>query len=448
MNTNDILNWIKANLLIVIFAVLMIGALVYFPWQASQLNAGVQERMERRQAKLRELESFERTSFTDPLTGETHQVVINESLLEQYRRVINEQTQDAERIREQAVSFNKQDHRLIAPQNWSDPDGVGWLFPEPPSHEREVRPRQFHELLMERYDQLLNDLNAGTPPSLESLREDLDREEAQFRSNELQKSLDADLAPEEKQALQQRLGNLRLAKYSEAADRIGIYLNKGVLGLPGLDNSSQLAEMFLWQWQYWIIEDLLQGLTATASDRQSVRFAPVKRIVSIELLDEQISGGSTGSGGAGTAAGGSRSRPGAQRGGPPGGGDAPPAAASASGPISPDYARSITGLHSNSRFDVWTVRIFFIAETERLPEVLDNLVRENFFSIVDLQLEPHNPYPDAELGYFYGSEPLVAVRLDLNTVWLREWTSEFMPVPLKQELGIPVQQSANQPPST
>ena len=40
-------------------------------------------------------------------------------------------------------------------------------------------------------------------------------------------------------------------------------------------------------------------------------------------------------------------------------------------------------------------------------------------------------------GYFYGGGPVSMLTLQLETVWLREWTADFMPSALRQALGIP-----------
>ena len=48
-------------------------------------------------------------------------------------------------------------------------------------------------------------------------------------------------------------------------------------------------------------------------------------------------------------------------------------------------------------------------------------------------------YAAAGAGYFYGSEPVTEVTLLVETIWLRSWTTPFMPDEVKTSLGIPVE---------
>ena len=53
--------------------------------------------------------------------------------------------------------------------------------------------------------------------------------------------------------------------------------------------------------------------------------------------------------------------------------------------------------------------------------------------------EPADLFLAIRDGHFYGSKPVSRVELDLETIWFREWTTKFMPLELKQALGIPVE---------
>ena len=54
-----------------------------------------------------------------------------------------------------------------------------------------------------------------------------------------------------------------------------------------------------------------------------------------------------------------------------------------------------------------------------------------------------DPFVHVAQGYFYGSSTLSQVSLKLETIWLREWTKDFMPEALKTALGIPIDQDSS-----
>ncbi len=161
-----------------------------------------------------------------------------------------------------------------------------------------------------------------------------------------------------------------------------------------------------------------------------------------------VGGGSAGGGGgsgfsAGLAPGGGGGRRGA------GSGASTPAGGKAAAPLDParevplDFAFSFTGRKTNPLYDVRLIQLVLIAETARIPVVLDALSRKNFITILDAKLEAVDAFEEVGEGYFYGSAGVSKLTLDLETVWLREWTAPLMPPDLKLALGIPV---VTQPP--
>ena len=130
-------------------------------------------------------------------------------------------------------------------------------------------------------------------------------------------------------------------------------------------------------------------------------------------------------------------------------------------PITKDLSYSLTGRQSNGVWDVRPVDILMVVETTRLPEVIDELTRENFFTVLDVSLTPVDSFAALAEGCYYGSAPVSDVALRLETVWFRSLhqdkskatsagsTDEFdagvgaqvswwMPTDLRKALGIPV----------
>jgi hypothetical protein len=77
-----------------------------------------------------------------------------------------------------------------------------------------------------------------------------------------------------------------------------------------------------------------------------------------------------------------------------------------------------------------------VVDTQRLPEVLDAICSYNFFTVTSMRLSAVDPFDDVQSGFFYGSAPVTKVSLTIETVWLREWTMQYMPPQIKEALGI------------
>jgi len=421
---NQFVDWVKANVFIVIFVVVMIAAPVAMFFVASGMNAGVRTEVGNRAKRINDLNSLP----TELPNGERG--LVTDDLLTKYKEAIGKLGDDAEAVRKEALQFNRKDHKPLMPD----------VFPEPPFAQREVIEKQFHERLVAAYDALLADTKAGSPPDLESLREKLEGMRNRFITQDLKKDINAPLDPEEDKRLKEMLSEARLAMYREEAARVGVYASADVLMVPSWDQSRlpSPAQMFNWQWQYWIVEDVLAAVKRANDNSQSVMDAPVKQVLGVVVRNlpavaAEVEGSETPppSGRSGFGDPGMSAMP------PPGGGNdmtAPMGGAGGSGQR--DYSASFTGLVSNDLFDVVPVDLGLIVETARLPEVLDALSRFNFMTITNLRIEPTDAFAATERGLYYGAEPVCSVTMTLETVWLRKWTEPFMPKGTRTALGI------------
>lgn len=444
---NQVLDWIKSNVFIVVFSVLMIAAMVTLPFLASGMNQEVADEVERRARKLNELKQLESTQVAPPGSpDESQATLVNERLIDQYRESVRIAQDDADLVLSAAMAHNQKGRSVLLDQ----------VFPEPPSNLAEVMPRRFHERVMQAYDDLLAHVGAGSPPALESLREEIERREVQFRTHTLSKDVDDPLTEQEQRELDKVLGELRVMNYQMAAERHSMFLTLDALQLPQWEDGSlpSLSQMYMWQWNYWVHEDVLAALRQ-ANSRDSgdesgrllpVLAAPVKHVKRI-TVSEQAPPSNDASGGGSTSASvgavGGRSVGGGQRGGQRGGGGSGAVAPDPRSEASLDYSVSFTGRVTNPLYDVRYVDMELVLDTARIPQVIDALARRNFMTVIDVRMTPADPYEAAAGGFFYGSDPVSNVSIRLETVWFRQWTSEFMPDSLKQDLGIPVEDDNN-----
>jgi len=187
---------------------------------------------------------------------------------------------------------------------------------------------------------------------------------------------------------------------------------------------------------------------AELNEGQSVLTAPVKRVVSLivsgmrsmvdvfeEDKDEGDRGGSTGGSGGGGGDGGRGGIGGGGRGGIGGSGGR---GGSGGGSRGSQSSNSFTGRTSGTMYDIINIQLSCIVDTERIPIILDGISGHNFFTVVDLDLHPADKFEAFAEGYDYGPASVSELTVELESIWLRSWTTEFMPDGIKSTLGIKV----------
>jgi hypothetical protein len=442
---NKILDWVKSNLLIVVFAVLMIAALVTMPMLAGRMNAAIKKDTADKARKITEIKGLKTTIEVPGVEG-SQSGLINKKFIDRYKVVTEVTRKDAELVHAEALVFNRKNRGVFLSNE----------FPKPAPERLIVMPADFHDELIDGYAELFERVNIGQPADPVGVAERLIQERRRFYSS-IGKEDGDKLNDEETTELARRLTAVRLTAYTDAASKISFYLNPGDLRLPGYaqNESYSLSLLYNWQWQYWVISDVLNALADANREATNVLQAPVKRVLYLDISGFPAAAASSGQaagGFAGSAAGGTR--------GFGGGGGNANAGSNRSGPdeetASPtgqapnpkvptplDYTVSFTGRKTNPLYDVVQIDLGLVVSATELPLVLDALARENFMTVLDVRLQPADQYNDLKLGYRYGGGAASFVHITLESIWLREWTMEFMPDETKIALGIPVQKTPN-----
>ncbi|MEE8153516.1 MAG: hypothetical protein V3T53_00990 [Phycisphaerales bacterium] len=427
---NVVLTWVKANLFIVVFCAIMIIVPVLMWFVAGSMNDDVRTEVAKRASLIQDMDRHRQVlvSMVNPVPGNvpiSDSVVLNPRLLDRFRVTTGIIRGDADRIREEAVQFNRKQRGVLVPD----------LFPAPPEHRLDVLPLEMHRSLDAAYQQLLDEVQAGSPPSPNEVRENIEAARERLTTQILVE----DMTPEDEAWLAEQLANTRLSQYADAAAAIGIYASLGGLRVP--DESSVppraegqgLVELFEWQWQYWIIQDILLALHEANNDSSSVLDAPAKRLVSIDLFADTSHVASA---------------PPQTRGrglGAPGRSSSDAGSAESAAPavdpaieVALNFDASFTGRSTNPLYDVRWITLVIVVDTARMPEVFDALAQRNFITITEAAIQPVDPFSTLKSGYFYGTAPASQVTLELETIWFRQWTAQFMPDELKRALGVTV----------
>ncbi|MFW5652405.1 MAG: hypothetical protein ACOC0P_00015 [Planctomycetota bacterium] len=452
-----VLNWIKANWLIVLFAVLMLVSLPAFFFVGESMKSKNREAIASRiQDQERRLSQVETVNVEiQPLVpgSETfsERLPITQNVVNQFREIREIIKQDADSIESHALAINDRSDDLL----------VAGLFPDLPPEAVALKFR-IYDAAVDAHELMLFQIDAGSPPPPREVYLQVAEFERTYRRSQLNAEPGQTLTASETEKLEKAKTEARMQMYEQAAADLGVYASIDVFNLDEWSSSQgEPSSERMWDWQHtkWLHEDIINAVrkanTGTDGELLSVIArggrpgAVVKRIESImaEPIAQRrraAAASDFGEGGRGEVLmgrGGPMTRGGQRlpsRGGG-GGGAAPATPSNLDDPtqmISSDFSASVTGRVSNALFDVRNVTMTAIVDSTRIPVLMDAISSTNFMSVTGSRIEQVDPYMDLQEGYLYGNDPVVRLTLDIETLWLRSWTTELMPYDVQVMLGI------------
>ena len=340
-----------------------------------------------------------------------------------------------------AEAFNRRAHAPL----------VDGFFPDARGQQAQLKADEFAEAIVggtrgpSAYQKVFTSANGGEPTDAallaQAVQDVRDREmEAIAGPNK------RNLTPDEEAKLSKQLLARRIGEYQQRARTLSVYAGmdslptdrgEGMVGVPREKpkTTPTARECFAWQWDYWLINDLMDAVGAanTGPDGRPIGIdeAPVKRVVKISLnptaAHEKQEEGFSGSGGAG---------------------EPTEAATPVTGIIEPKLNWSVTGRWdgpTNQLYDVRTARLTLIVDAERLPAIFDALARTNFMTVTDLDLSEVEVWSDLERGFYYGPRSVVQASIEVESIWLRSWTVPLMPADVRTALGVVVPERPAEP---
>lgn len=313
------------------------------------------------------------------------------------------------------------------------------------------------------YAELLRGIGAGQPASPSRVYDVL----ADLRAREVERITEnrRDLTEEEQEAVNKALMDRRFAEYRAVARQLGVYAGPEVFvpssyeantqgarggrtrgnpmdlarftGRPALRDIDALRtedkpwKYFLWQWDLWAISDVLASIEQVNAPAvragTGIEEAVVKRIVRIGVLSPE-----------------NMKEPAAEsiplEMSNAGGMEETPPTAEVPCMAPLDKRVSFTGRSMgswNPVYDVRRIELDVVVSSARMNEFLASIARTNFMTVTSMSVEPVDSWNDLRQGYYYGKEHVVTLRLEIESVWLRNWTQPIMPKSLKTRLGIP-----------
>ncbi len=441
-----VMNWVKAHWMIVacvavILIVLPAGYVGSMLWNDSIKTAREREG----KAKLDEVNNSKITYAAPTLSAESKaleaKAAPNTKMTEFFKQQSDKVRALGEAVVKDAEQFNRMGRKPL----------VEGLFPKAANRSEEnFKSLEIAQLLVgdplagrpAAYQKLLDDVRAGPPSDprkvYQQLKDAMDRENEKNRGAA---GAEPVRSKEEQEKLTAMMVNLRRDAYLRAARSVSVYATldsfPGGVAVPGEAGANMggilrvvppqppgVTQSFVWQWDYWLLQDLLNVVrVANAGPDGTPRAVPdsiVKRIGKI-VID---------------AAPGSIAPPASADGAP-----APAAGSMALTSVLPaDFAHSITGRRAgpeNPLYDIRKAKMTLVVSSARLPEFLNAIGRSNFISVLDIDIGDVDMWADLEQGYYYGEENVVRVDVELETIWLRSWTMQYMPAEIRQRLGLP-----------
>jgi hypothetical protein len=217
----------------------------------------------------------------------------------------------------------------------------------------------------------------------------------------------------------------------------------------------------LWEAQLnlWITADVLAAIQETIADGlkdangtalpATVPNSPVKRLVQLDVIEDYVTKGSTGTTGGAPMGGGGA--PGGMGGMPmmpggggmpmpmPGMGGMPPGmggmggmpgmgmpggGGGASASVTAGAATNLTARATEPRYEVKHYRLTVILNSQDLPKLLTKLLSRNYHTILDVAFDAVPV--DTQDPYYYGTDPVVQVTIVGELLFLSDWTRGTM----------------------
>ncbi len=429
--------WVKTHLLLVVLAVVALGAMGGGTYFRIELMDALQEEAGGFGGKLGEFKKLESTQVAITIPGNapvTASTIVSRKLLKAVKDRMGTGTSDTSQVRGTAVAHNRGSHKPLVN-----------LRLEAKDPKRQEVHLDLVASLNAAYAALLSEsLGAGSPPSDWDVTVKLQRRQFLFIQNDLKKAPDATLTDAERKQLTDGLTTNRIALYAAAADAARIFVDGEDVGMfrEGFDPGTlKLNLRRLWdlQFRFWVAEDVLLACKSVNTEA-SVPLNPIKRILFVQSLGAVLAtstdaaAGSPSAGGEGGGEGGSEPTP------PPAGID--DASATSGIPIDPNqpvamgqYSASLKGWATNQLYDVTRTRVRMVAETSKIPMIADAFARQNFIVITDVEVQPTDAFAGLNDGCFYGEAPISIVTWTLESAWLREWTGPLMPDEVRKQLN-------------
>ena len=460
----NVISWMKSNLVTVLSALVILASLGVLGW-AFMYRGQKLEQVESEAKKLMtEIDRYSRASVpfppedVDAPPEDISGITINKATLDHLDLVYGKMSREYQAIFDMVVQRNRRGHTLLVPDVLPTSDASHLR------HEARTRYRDAFQRMMNPYDGEIIEprLNAGGPVDPAELQEEMARVEMDFRPSAYGATpgQNAGMTEADRLALQGQKAERAEEMLKERAQIIHLYadININSPGFPfqvgawstamGLPTLRQIYEGHM---NLWIQQDIAKAIeiaNQVDDDEMNVIEAPVKRLISIDVIPGYV--GLHTLGGMGTAGTNKSSNTGGQMygggqmgmgmgmgaGQPGAGGAAGTGGGDPDSELAVDFNTGTSGRISNALYDVRHARMVAIVDFQQLPKLFDAIDQVNFMTVLECQIQDVDEYAALREGYVYGKGDAVRVDMLIESLWLRHWTTPLMPTEIKTYMGI------------
>jgi hypothetical protein len=208
----------------------------------------------------------------------------------------------------------------------------------------------------------------------------------------------------------------------EAARKFRIYVEKDAFTLnPAItpDQKASIQDIWYAQMQLWMQQDLANAIAQANSSSTNILDAMVKRLIVVQVPtpDKMYVNAPPAAGGTG-------------------GQFTPPPPGTDTSAYPPNYNVSVTGRYSNGMYDVVKFGLVVDVDAARVNQFIETLSDKRLITITEENEFALDPEAAAAGGYLYGSAPVVRLQLAGEMLFLRDWTTNLMPDPVKMIMGL------------
>ena len=386
---------VKKNLLSIICGVVAVIALVLWFWPLGSIQAEAQTKLEQRTKLYGQMQSALNQRRKLPAVDiqgaedRTLESFPNKDVIKWGQEQTQKLADEAKRVNNEAIGMNQR--ALLVP----------FSLPQPaPTTDFTFR---------DQYDRVMKNfpayLHAGQPVA----QADIDAAKKEIWTSQYLKQMVPRSDGTEDITLKQQLETQFIEKTQGLADALKFKQAESILlymAPDAIESSAQLssgntgtapAPTAIWyaQLMLWVQTDIADVILATNSRDGNVIKAPIKNLLKLQIEPyRQVGEGA------------------------------------------PNYSISVTGRMSNKDYDVVPIKLVVHAETNRLPAFLEELSRNRFITVTQVNLTSVNSVIWSTKNFVYGSAPVVEATISCEMLMFRDWTKALMPREVKQQLGI------------
>lgn len=457
---SGLINKLKSNVGLTIDLVIAVIAILILAWAFMFGAPSVRDDIKSVERDIRDLSNLRQASIVVPSVDpnkedeQLRNLTINPQINQQMRQLASSIDGELVKIRDFAEERNKSDHDWL----------VNGLFPKPVSADR---PHVAKGRYIQALQKLLGKpsetnrvgLDAGMPPSPDVIKDAVERVRMTTtddkRGRTFPGATEAQLSLVEQQEVLTAMQQEHIDLLIRGAKAVKIYADTDPTstGYPFTNVIPDQPDIdLLWeaQTQLWIITDICRAImmtNATTESSSGVLTSPVKRLIKLSVEPGHIGLHVPGYVRIGTNrenTGNSNRR-------------TDQGTRLFEKPVkilgeevdeegnvkinteirTPDnFFVTPTGRISNLLYDVRHARLQAVVDFQELPKLLEAINSTNFMTVLSIELTDVDEYQAMAQGYLYGPGDMVEVDMVIESLWLRTWTLEHMPDPVKISLGL------------